>query len=326
MGKKLVYMVLDTETATLPFANEIAQENSEIKKRIAIAKPIVYDIGYTLMHRDGTIIKRVQHLITETFSVPSVFNTAYYANKRPLYLAMLDREEIDCIPWREAMKEFERDLSTVDAVGAFNSMFDFKKAIPFTELYINKLYSPDFYAWEETQYKLCEKIASERAKKKETDFDAENFEFRGQSYPLFDVWGMACNHVKNGKKYKDMCLKNGLLTSSGEYFKTSAESMYKYFAKELNFEEAHTALADAEIESYILAKLLRKSGLKIGIDFFPFQMLGHPADYARQEKNKKFIETVIHAMRDYLGDYDENSISNYEKKLLRIIEELEKDV
>ena len=130
MAKKMILMTLDCETATLPLAEEIAMGNPEIKKRIAIARPLIYDVGWTLMHRDGTIIKRVQHLITETFSVPSVYRTAYYIDKRPLYLAMLDREEIDCIPWREVMKEFELDLSTVDAVGAFNSMFDFKKAIP----------------------------------------------------------------------------------------------------------------------------------------------------------------------------------------------------
>ena len=75
-------------------------------------------------------------------------------------------------------------------------------------------------------------------------------------------------------KYKDMCLKNGLLTPSGEYFKTSAEAMYRYFTKDLDFEEAHTALADAEIESYILAKLLKKRGLKIGIDYFPSRTPG----------------------------------------------------
>ena len=49
MSKKLVYMVVDTETATLPFANEIANNDPELKKKIAIARPLVYDIGWTLM-------------------------------------------------------------------------------------------------------------------------------------------------------------------------------------------------------------------------------------------------------------------------------------
>lgn len=322
MAKKMTIMVLDCETATLPLAEEIAMGNPEIKKRIAIARPLIYDLGWTLMYRDGTIIKRAQHLITETFSVPSVYRTAYYADKRPLYLAMLDREEIDCVPWQTAMKEFELDLSTVDAVGAFNSMFDFKKAIPFTELYINKLYSPDFYKWEEMQYQLCKNIAANRAKKNEKEFNPEVFEFRGKTYPLFDIWGMSCQHV--GPKYKDMCLKNGLLTPSGEYFKTSAEAMYRYFTKDLDFEEAHTALADAEIESYILAKLLKKRGLKIGIDYFPFQTLGHPADYAKEKQNKEFMRVIVDVMRDYVGEDEEPSA--YKKKLLKIIKELEESI
>ena len=49
-AKKLVYMVVDTETATLPFADAIAQMDAERKKRIAIARPLVYDIGWTLMY------------------------------------------------------------------------------------------------------------------------------------------------------------------------------------------------------------------------------------------------------------------------------------
>ena len=46
MAKKLYYMVVDTETATLPFANEIAHDNPERKKRIAIAKPLIYDMAH----------------------------------------------------------------------------------------------------------------------------------------------------------------------------------------------------------------------------------------------------------------------------------------
>ena len=49
------------------------------------------------------------------------------------------------------MEIFIDDLQKVDAVGAYNSMFDFKKAIPFTELYINKLYSPNYYDWEKEE-------------------------------------------------------------------------------------------------------------------------------------------------------------------------------
>ena len=322
MGKKLAYMVLDVESATMAFANEIANGDGEKKKKIAISKPLVYDFAYVIIDRSGNILKKFQALITETFAVPQIFNTAYYADKRPIYLEMLKRGETRLMNWNEAMEEFSRDLETVNFVGAYNSAFDFKKAIPFTELYINKLYSPDFYKWEEAQYRLCKNIATGKAKKNEKEFNPDVFEFRGKTYPLFDVWGMSCQHV--GTKYKDMCLKNGLLTPSGEYFKTSAETMYRYFTKDLDFEEAHTALADAEIESYILAKLLKKRGLKIGIDYFPFQTLGHPADYAKEKKNKYFMRVIADVMRDYIGEDEEPSV--YKKKLLRIIKELEESI
>ena len=51
MAKKMTIMVLDCETATLPLAEEIAMGNPEIKKRIAIARPLIYDLGWTLMYR-----------------------------------------------------------------------------------------------------------------------------------------------------------------------------------------------------------------------------------------------------------------------------------
>ena len=174
--KKKLYMVVDTETATLPFANELANGDPEKKKRIAIARPLVYDIGWTICDREGTIYTRKQFLVAETFSVPSIFNTAYYAEKRPVYLDMLTKGETVVMPWMAIMEIFTEDLTKVDAVGAFNSMFDFKKAIPFTELYISKLYSADYYNWERNQKRICASIANEgTSRKKENDFENNVF-------------------------------------------------------------------------------------------------------------------------------------------------------
>lgn len=315
--KKLVYMVVDTETATLPFVDKITNNNSDLKKKIAIARPLVYDIGWTLMYRDGTVFEKKQFLITEIFSIPSVFNTAYYANKRPLYLAMMERGEIECLPWAKVMEIFIADLAKCDFVGAFNSMFDFKKAIPFTELYIQKLYSPEYYAWEEMQYRMCEKIISSPYQKKENVFDPDHFIFRGVNYDMFDVWGLACDRLLNKKAYKEMCLDGAMLTNSGDYFKTSAETAYRYLRTQYDFEEAHTALADTEIEAFILAKILVKGKIEIGIDYFPFKKLGHPADYVREmkgNKKKEYAETIYRMMKEYVGE-DEANYSNYKKRI-----------
>ena len=280
MSKRLVYMVVDTETATLPFANDIA-ENSDMKKNIAIAKPLVYDIGWTLMYRDGTVFEKKQFLVTETFSVPSVFNTAYYAEKRPLYIDKLNKGEIVLTDWRTATARLEFALSIGEAVGAYNAMFDFKKAIPFTELYINQLYSPNFHKWLEFQDECCERIVNNAVIGNKKEFEPAVFRFRGKTYPLFDLWGLSCQYLLDNDEYKKACILNGWQTESGKYFKTSAETTYRFITGKVDFDEAHTAIDDADIESEIFALIVKKAKNKVemGIEYFPFKILGSVAKF-----------------------------------------------
>lgn len=313
--EKLRFLVLDSETATLPFANEIANNNPELKKKIAIAKPLIYDLAWVIAHRDGTIVEKKQFLIAETFAVPSVFNTAYYKEKRPLYLEMIRKGEIAVLPWEAVMREFIADLETVDYVGAFNSMFDFCKALPFTELYINKLYSDDYYDWEKTQRRICSNIVNSLPSRRNPDFDEKSFHFRGREYPLFDIWGMACDRLLNRVAYKNLCLDLGMITNSGDFFKTSAESSYRYLREEYDFDEAHTALADAEIEAYILSKILHYGKIEIGIDFFPFRKLGTTTSFLIERKYPKMerVKAVYTVMENYVGG---EATTNYKKQIL----------
>lgn len=316
------YMVLDCETATLPFASELACGDAEKKKKIAIARPLIYDIGWTITNRKGEILDKKQFLIAETFSVPAVFNTAYYAEKRPIYLEMLQRRETSIKTWYEVSEMLLQDMRKVDAVGAYNSMFDFKKAIPFTELYINKLYSPNYQAWEQTQRNLCYKIMNERYQKnEEKNFDGENFKFRDEEFPLFDLWGLATKHLLNNATYKKQCLNNEMLTASGTFFKTSAEATFRYLADKYDFNEAHTALDDATIETYILSKVAKKSAITLGIMFFPFRELGTTDEFVMRRKtpNQEEVDTVINAMSKYLEGKEP---SNYTSRIENIISQL----
>lgn len=328
MAKKLFYMVLDSETATLGFANEVAQGDPERKKRIAIAKPLVYDIGWTITDRKGNIYDRKQFLIAETFSVPAVFNTAYYAEKRPIYLEMLSKGETQVLPWNNVMDIFMADLEKVDAVGAFNSMFDFKKAIPFTELYIRKLYSPDYYKWEQTQRNIAKVIAEGKAKNdRNPDFEADVFRFRGNEYVLFDLWGLATTHLLNNAAYKNECINHGLFTASGTFFKTSAESSYQYLCDKYDFVESHTALDDAIIETYILSKVAQRHAVTPGIKFFPFRDLGYTDDFCKRRKiaNRAECEKVYDAIAAYVdAKIDETcgDISSYARGLIKRLQEL----
>ena len=317
--KEKHYMVFDCETATLPFASEIAGDDPEKKKKIAIARPLIYDMGWTITNRKGEILDRKQFLIAETFSVPAVFNTAYYAEKRPIYLEMLAQGQTTIKTWHEASKILMEDLRTVDAVGAYNSMFDFKKAIPFTECYINQLYSPNYYAWEKIQRGTCYYIANERYQKDpEKEFEADIFHFRGEKFPLFDLWGLATKHLLNTVSYKKQCLENSMLTSSGTFFKTSAEASYRYLTEKYDFNEAHTALDDAIIETYILSKIAQRSAITIGISFFPFRELGTTNDFVlrKQRPDHEEIEIVIDAIQTYINSKEP---SRYTTRLENII-------
>ena len=271
--RRKYYVVLDCETATLPYASNLPEH---LKKQVAIAKPLIYDLGWTIVDKKGNVYARENYLITEIFSVPEIFNTAYYASKRPLYIDKLNRGEIMLTDWRTAAKRLEFALSIGEAVGAYNAMFDFKKAIPFTELYIDQLYSPNFHKWLKFQNECCERIVNKAVISKDKEFEPDVFRFRGKAYPMFDLWGLSCNYLLNNDEYKATCLRNGWQTESGKYFKTSAETTYRFITGNHEFDEAHTAIDDADIESEIFALIVKKAKNKveIGIEYFPFRNLG----------------------------------------------------
>ena len=271
--RRKYYMVLDCETATLPFASKYDECD---RKNIAITKPLIYDLGWTIVDRNGIVYNRMNFLISEIFSVPSIFDTAYYAEKRPLYLEKLRKGEIVLTDWQTAMTAFLDDLAVCEMVGAYNSMFDFKKAIPFTELYISKLYSADYHNWLAWQEKSCEWLASGGKATGTQTFEESVFRFRGNTYPLFDLWGLSCEYLLNCDTYKQMCIDNKWQTASGKYFKTSAETAYRFLSGNCDFDESHTAIDDVDIESQLFAEIFKRSkgNFPIGIEFFPFRILG----------------------------------------------------
>lgn len=321
------YLILDTETATLPFANEIATNPIE-KRTIAIAKPLVYDIAWKIVDRNGKVYSKHSYLVSEIFSVPSVFNTAYYHEKRPIYLERLKKGETTIKHWNEIMEILQADLQDVDFVGAFNSMFDYKKAIPFTEKYINALYSPDYHKWEYGQRCTCEKMIKEKSKWKNPDWDKMNFNFRGADYPLIDLWGIACEMLINTQTYKRKCLQHGMITESGQFFKSSAETTFRYLCDKFDFEEAHMAIDDVNIECQILQKALKKGKITEGLVYFPFKILGNTTDFIRTGSKRKIpveeVEVVIKKIQDKLETYvDYSSYATYlERDLLSLIEYL----
>lgn len=318
--KKKYYLTLDTETATLPFADSLCQ-NAKQKQTIAIAKPLVYDIGWTITDRKGEVVKEENYLIQETFFVPNVFNTAYYKDKRPIYMDLLKQGKIKVGTWNEVAEILLFDLKACDYATAYNACFDFKKAIPFTERYIKKLYSSSYTMWEEEQKAKCKELLRKGGKLENSEYLKPVFKFRGEEFPIVDLWGVACERLINNSRYKDFCLENKLLTVSATYFKTSAETSFQYLMKDSDFTEDHTALSDAQIEAQILTKALKKGRVEPSIVSFPFRNLGTTYEYVKEQK-PKYKNVVADALDVYIdannGDIEADLGSHYWQRILSI--------
>lgn len=323
MSKVTKYIILDTETATLPFVNEWGL-SSDDKKKLAIAKPLVYDIGWTIASRTHGIMEKRNFLVAETFCVPAIFNTAYYHEKRPLYLDMIAKGEAVVLPWDEIMKILIEDLQDAAYICAYNAMFDFKKAIIFTELYMRNLYSPRYYEWEDLQRESCRRILSQPRQQSKRDFDPEHFIFRGEKYPMIDIWGVACKYLLNNTKYKKMCLQENKISNSGLYFTTNAEVAMQYLSERFDFIEDHTALSDAEIETTILFYCLKRGKIMVGIEYFPFKMLGSTVEFAMHGKGvtEQMAANVAQAIRNYLPD-NMDELNPYQKNTFKQLMALE---
>ena len=258
MGKKKLYLTLDTETATLPFVKDMAETDKD-RQKLAIAKPIVYDIGWCISDRQGNILDKKNYLVQETFFVPQVFNTAYYKEKRPIYMKLYKEGAIQAETWDNIIEILLEDLRKCDIATAYNAAFDFKKAIPFTERYIKALYSDDYEKWENRQKSACKNIlqgSEDNPKNKE--YLSPVFTLRNEDFDIADLWLVSCEKLINTDRYRDYCLQNNFLTNSGTFFKTSAESTFSYLTNDIDFIEEHTALSDAIIEVAILTKILKK--------------------------------------------------------------------
>ncbi len=324
--KPQLFMVLDCETATLPFANELCKSAKD-KQKIAIAKPLVYDLGWQVVDRQGNVYSRHSILIQETFFTPNIFNTAYYREKRPMYMQKLEKGEMVVMNWNDAIDILISDIERCEFISAYNSMFDFKKAIPYTDEYILHLYSADYQKWEDNQKGVCKAILSDKKWENPDEFDNMNFNFRNNDYPIACLWGLACTKLINQDEYRLKCLEHSMISPSGLFFKTSAETTYRFILSDYEYTEEHTALEDTFIETEILLLCFKKGKIDLGITYFPFRELGETYDFIINSNNLAkldiiMIQNVLDTMEEKLREYTQ--FSSFATQLEYKIQKLER--
>jgi len=184
---------------------------------------LVYDIGWIVASGDtGAILERRSFVVAETF-YSEYMESAYYADKLPQYYEGLGTD------WTadnfiNIWQQFKNDVIeyNIKNIWAYNAKFD--------EIVLNntiKTYSNGFVKW-----------------------------FKPYKCNIRDIWDYASCITKT-KKYVTWCVLNGYVSDKGNP-STSAEVVHRYLTDDNDFIEAHTALADCEIENAILTAAKRR--------------------------------------------------------------------
>lgn len=188
---------------------------------VSLEKPFCYNIGYSIVEVESgkTLIDR-DYVVEQVWHNPMLFITAYYADKRDIYVKAMRSRETLMNKYGYICQAMIRDFIKYEVIGAyaFNSPFDDKV---FT-------YNSDWF-------------------KCNNPFD---------NLPIFDIRGYVHQFMVDSD-YLDFCEKNGYLTDSGNY-STTAETVYRYLTGNTEFIEDHTALSDSKIEAEILLECIKR--------------------------------------------------------------------
>lgn len=183
---------------------------------IGLTSPYVYDIGYVIYDTENDlIVHEKSYIVEQVWHNEMLFNTAYYADKRPIYISALRGKTAELKKFGHIMQKIGADIKKYNVVGifAYNSPFD-DKAIQFTCKY----------------------------------FGVNN---PLNDLPFYDIRAYFVNAYGNSADFKRYCDAEKEYTESGNY-STTAQTAYRYITLNSNFIEQHTALSDSKIELEIL--------------------------------------------------------------------------
>ena len=194
------YLVFDTETTSLD-------------------RPFCYDLGYKIIN-DGAEVVRRHFIIEQVWHNLPLFESAYYKDKRPLYVQLMRSKKAVMDKWGYVMRAMYRDIKQYEVTDAYayNSAFDDK-----------------VFAFNCDWFKCNNPL---------------------ENIPVHDIWGYASEFITNNPEYKQFCETNQLFTDSGNY-SGSAENVYRYLKQDTDFDEAHMGAFDVDIETEILQYCLQ---------------------------------------------------------------------
>lgn len=177
---------------------------------------LVYDIGFVICDKKGNIYAKRSFAIKEIFDWAELMSTAYYFKKLPKYYEKLKNEEMEKVTIWEARKRIVKAMEYfgIREVYAYNANFDYT-----TLNNTVRFLSGSACRW-----------------------------FFPYGTQICDIWHIACQTLCQQKTFQWEEVRN----TRGNII-TNAERVFGY-CEQIDFEEEHTGLADAIVESQILAR------------------------------------------------------------------------
>lgn len=191
---------------------------------ITLNKPFVYDLSYLIARKvdDKYItLKSVGNVVKQVYQNKMMFETAYYAEKRKLYVSALKGKTYKQNYLGNILRQLRKDIAeyNVSIVLGYNVNADLR-SIDFTTNYL-KLESPL------------------------------------KNTKVIDLMPIVVNTICDTNEYKTFAKENNLITEKG-YYKMSVESVMKYINNSIEFSEKHLGKSDNENEIDLLNYALSK--------------------------------------------------------------------
>lgn len=213
------YLVFDTEITSLD-------------------RPFCYDLGYKII-KDGEEVTRKHFVVEQVWHNLPLFESAYYKEKRPLYIQLMRSKKAIMDKWGYIMRAMYRDIKQYEVTDAYayNSAFD------------DKVFT----------------------------FNCDWFKCNNplENIPIHDIWGYTSEFITCAPEYKQFCEDNELFTDSGNY-SGSAENVYRYLMNDTDFNEEHMSAYDVDIETKILQYCFTMCGAEEGTDYKVVKILTRP--------------------------------------------------
>lgn len=204
--RRSYYLTIDTETAN------------------TMEDPMMYDLGGAIHDKQGRVYETFSFIIYDVFCADrALFNTAYYAEKRPMYEKQIkdgSRKIVTIHTARRKVTDICRKYN-VKAIIAHNARFDYR-ATNYTLRYVTK---------------------------------SANRYFLPYGIPVWDTLKMAQDTICRQPTYERFCKENGYCQRNGKP-RATAEILYRYITQNNEFIESHTGLEDVLIEKEIFVKCM----------------------------------------------------------------------